>query len=333
MDTRTLLTPRTSRVALVVNAGSRRGRDALEHSRSLLVDAGVPRVEAHRVSSGEELIATLDRVVAGRPDLLIVGGGDGTVGAAAARVARTDVVLGVLPLGTANDFARTLELSPDPALAVAELLDGKVVDVDLGRADERCFLNVASFGLSVAVTERLTAGLKRRLGPLAYPAATLRAYRHHRPFGARLEFPDGDHAAMEIDDLLQVAVGNGRHYGGGNTVSPTASLDDDLLDVYAIVRGRMRDHVSIARLLKDGTFIEHERVHHVTTRSVRVITERPMPINFDGEIAMSTPTTFAVDRNALHVAVPARSRAARLEREVGRLTAHLSRDSRPGTML
>jgi YegS/Rv2252/BmrU family lipid kinase len=316
MDTQALLTPAGARIALVVNAGSRRGRDALEASRAVLVDAGARRLEAHGVTSGEELIATLDRVVARRPDLLIVGGGDGTVGAAAARVARTDVVLGVLPLGTANDFARTLELSRDPALAAAELLGGRVVDVDLGRADERCFLNVASFGLSVAVTERLTAGLKRRLGPLAYPVATLRGYRHHRPFGARLEFPEGDHAAMELDDLLQVAVGNGRHYGGGNTVSPTASLDDDLLDVYAIVRGRMRDHVSIARLLKDGTFIEHEQVHHVTTRAVRVITDRPMPINLDGEIAGSTPTTFAVDRNALHVAVPVRSRAARLERLV-----------------
>ena len=313
MDVRTVLARDSARVALVVNADSRRGRDALESSRRLLLDGGVRHVEAHGVTSGDELGSTLDRVVATRPDLLIVGGGDGTVCCGAARVAETDIILGVLALGTANDFARTLELPQDPAAAIRELLAGKVVDIDLGRANGRAFLNVASFGLSVGVTERLTPSLKRRLGPVAYPVATLRAHRHHRPFTASLVFPEGDHPPMQLDDLLQVAVGNGRHYGGGNTVSPTASVDDDLLDVYAIERGRLIDHVSIARLLKDGTFIEHDRVHHVTTRAVRVSTGTPMPVNLDGEIAASTPTSFTLDRNALHVAVPAHSRAARLD--------------------
>lgn len=313
MDTRTLLNPDSARVALVVNAGARRGRDALESSQRLLLEGGVREVETHAVASGGELAGTLDRVIASEPDLLVVGGGDGTVGCAAARTAGTDVVLGVLALGTANDFARTLEMPDDPAAAVHQMLAGKVVDVDLGRANDHAFLNVASFGLSVGVTRRLTAGMKRRLGPLAYPVATLGAYRRHRPFAARLEFPEDDHEPMELDDLLQVAVGNGRHYGGGNTIAPNASLDDDLLDVYAIVRGRLVDHVSIARLLKDGTFIEHDQVHHVTTRAVRVSTDGAMPVNLDGEIATSTPTVFRLDRNALHVAVPAHSRAGSLD--------------------
>jgi len=314
MDVRTVLARDSARVALVVNANARRGRDALDSCRRVLLDGGVRHVEAHGVTSGDELVSTLDRVVATGPDLLIVGGGDGTVCCGAAHVAETDTVLGVLALGTANDFARTLELPQDPSAAVRALLEGKVVDIDLGRANGQAFLNVASMGLSVGVTERLTPSLKRRLGPVAYPVATLRAYRQHRSFTARLVFPEGDHPPMELDDLLQVAVGNGRHYGGGNTVSPTASVDDDLLDVYAIERGRLIDHVSIARLLKDGTFIEHDRVHHLTTRAVHISAGTPMPVNLDGEIAASTPTLFTLDRNALHVAVPARSRAARLDR-------------------
>lgn len=313
MDVRTLLDRPSARVVLVVNAGSRRGRGALEQSRRLLTDSGFREVEAHAVSSGQALVTTLNQVVATKPDLLVVGGGDGTVGCAAARIAGTDIVLGVLPLGTANDFARTLELPMDPAAAVQEMLDGKVVDVDCGRANDRTFLNVASFGLSVDVTQMLTPRLKRRLGPVAYPVATLRSYRRRRPFTARLEFPENDHAPIDLDDILQVAVGNGRHYGGGQTISPTASLDDDTLDVYAIVRGHLLDHVSIARLLKDGTLIEHEQVHHVTTRAVRIVTGEPMPVNLDGEIAASTPVSFGLDRNALHVAVPSRSRAATLD--------------------
>ena len=168
-------------------------------------------------------------------------------------------------------------------------------------------------GLSVGVTAMLTPGLKRRLGPVAYPVATLRAYRHHVPFSARLTFPDGDHEPLVLDDLLQVAVGNGRHYGGGNSVAPNASIDDHLLDVYAIERGRMRDHVSIARFLKDGRFVEHEKVTHVTTRRVVVETDEPLPVNLDGEVSATTPLPFAVERNALRVVIPAMSRAADLE--------------------
>jgi len=308
-----LARPEGPDVALVVNSGSRRGADAMTSVRDLFVASGLRSVRAHEVTSGADLPGVLDQVVATAPDLLLVGGGDGTIGCAAERVAGTRTVLGVLPLGTANDFARTLGIDSRPAVAVRELLAGHVVDVDLGRAGERAFLNVASLGLSVGVTERLTPRLKRRLGPLAYPAATLRAYRHHRPFSAVLEFPDGDHEPLELDDLMQVAVGNGRHYGGGNSISPTASLDDHLLDVYAITRGRLRDHVSIARFLKDGSFIEHERVLHLTTRRVHVRTDPPRPVNLDGEIAAVTPLELAVERNALQVAVPAHSEAALLD--------------------
>ena len=303
----------TRHAAVVVNTGSRRGQAALAETGRLLTSAGLDSVRLLPVTSGSELRATMEAAVADGPDLLVVGGGDGTVSCAADLVSGTDVVLGVLPLGTANDFARTLEIPDDLPAAVANLLAGKVVDVDLGRVDGRAFLNVASMGLSVGVTERLTPGLKRRLGPLAYPVATLTAYRHHTPFSARLEFPDGDGEPLELDDLLQVAIGNGRHYGGGNAVSPTASIDDHRLDVYAIVRGRLRDHVSIARLLRSGHLVEHERVHHVTTRRVRVVTDPPLPVNLDGEVSARTPATFEVERNALHVVVPATSEAARLD--------------------
>jgi diacylglycerol kinase (ATP) len=301
---------RTRHVAVVVNTSSRTGSSALRHVEAALRRSGVEAVEVHRVDSGLQLPGALADAVTGEPDLLLVGGGDGTVGCAAALLAHTGTTLGVLPLGTANDFARTLEIPSALPAAVETLVSGKVVDVDLGRVNGSVFLNVASLGLSVGVTRRLTPRLKRRLGRLAYPAATLSAYRHHRPFAARLELDDG--SVLELQDLMQVAVGNGRHYGGGLTVSPTASIDDHLLDVYAIEKGRLRDHVSVARLLRSGHLIEHDRVHHLTTRRLRVVTDEPLDVNLDGELAATTPATFEVDRNALHVVVPRHSRAARL---------------------
>ncbi|KAJ1684523.1 hypothetical protein LUZ63_020278 [Rhynchospora breviuscula] len=312
------------RVSVVVNTAARRGAGALGVAQAELERSDVGEVTVHRLDGGHDLARTLHAVVAAGPDLLVVGGGDGTVSRAAEAVAGTSTTLGVLPLGTANDFARTLQIPADLPGAVRTLTHGKVVDVDLGwmtRSDPdgtgsgitTGYLNVASVGLSTGVTAALSPRAKRLLGPAAYPVATLRAFRRHRPFTASLTFPDGDHPDLEMTDLLQVAVGNGKHYGGGNAVSPVASLDDHLLDVYAIDRGRWWDHVSIARLFRDGRFVEHDRVVHVRTRSVRVTTDEPMPVNLDGEIAGHTPAAFTVERNAVRVVVPLGSDAARLD--------------------
>lgn len=300
-------------VGLVVNTGARRGADAYEQSLAELRALGVPVGTAHAVSSGDELARRLDEVIDEGHDLVVVGGGDGSVACAAGRIAGSGTTLGILPLGTANDLARTLHLPTDVSAACAALAQGKVVDVDLGRADGEAFLNVASVGLSVEVTRALSPRLKRWLGPLAYPLATLRAYRRQQPLSVRLEFPDGDHEPVELAEVLQVAVGNGRHYGGGYAVSPTAGIDDHLLDVYAIIRGRLREHVSIARLLGDGSLVEHDRVVHLTTRRLRLVTDPVTEVNLDGEIAGRTPTLFEVQRNAVHVVVPQEATSASLD--------------------
>lgn len=299
-------------VAVVINAGARRA--ALpDLAVEKLQKAGLPISSVHHVRQGSELPGTLKRVVAGGHDMVVVGGGDGTVSFAAGQLAGTGTVLGILPLGTANDLARTLDIPGGLDAACTALADGKVVDIDLGRANGWPFLNVASVGLSVGVTESLSPRLKRYLGPMAYGVAAVRAYSRHKPFRARLEFPDGDHGTLELPDVLQVAVGNGRHYGGGNAVSPTAGIDDHILDVYAIPGAPLREHVRIARLLKDGSFVERDGVYHLTTRHVRLVTQPPLPVNLDGEIATATPADFTIERNAVHVVVPQGSTAAALD--------------------
>ncbi|MEV7606273.1 lipid kinase [Paenarthrobacter sp. NPDC089322] len=296
--------------AVVINAGSRRGAAARDLAVDTMRKAGVPVSSVYPVKSGAELADALHRAMTDGHDMVVVGGGDGTVSLAAGVLAGTEIILGVLPLGTANDLARTLEIPKGLTEACAVVADGKVVDIDLGRANGQPFLNVASVGLSVGVTQALSHRLERLIGPLAYGVATVRAYTRHKPFRARLEFPDGDHEPIDLENLLQVAVGNGRHYGGGNTVSPMAGIDDHTLDIYAILAAPLREHLKIARLLKDGSFVEHERVFHVATRSVRLATQPPMPVNLDGEIAAVTPTEFTVQRNAVHVVVPQGSSSA-----------------------
>jgi len=299
--------------ALVVNVSSRRGAAEFRTARDRLIELGVPVTASYPVHDASRLTEAIEHAVADGRDLVIVGGGDGTMSSVVDELAHEPVSLGLLPLGTANDFARTLQVPTNLDDACRTIVDGKLVDVDLGRVGDNHFVNVASIGLSVAVTQSLTPQLKRRMGALAYPLAMFRSYRRHQPFTAWLEFPDADYEHVRIDDLLQVAVGNGRHYGGGYAVSPSASIDDNRLDTYAIVKGRLRDHVNIARLLRDGSFIEHDDVLHLTTQRTVLHAEPAQPINIDGEVVARTPQEFAVDRNALRVLVPQDSIAARYD--------------------
>ncbi|HST82782.1 MAG TPA: lipid kinase [Kineosporiaceae bacterium] len=298
---------------LIVNSTSRSGRTDFDLARERLTELGLPLVGAHAVENPMTIPGIVDDAIKDGVRLVVLGGGDGTVSLVAPRLAGTDVVLGLLPTGTANDLARTLQLPSDLAAACSTVVHGKVVDVDLGVVGEDHFLNVASVGLAVGVTEALSPGLKRRAGRAAYPIAAVQAYRKHVPFRARLEFPDGDHEPVDLDDLLQVAVANGRFYGGGSVVAPQAGIDDHLLDVYAIPRGTMSQRLQVARHFVSGAFTERDHVLHLTTRAVRLITDPELPINVDGELSARTPARFGILRNGLKVLVPQNSDAAQLD--------------------
>lgn len=224
-----------------------------------------------------------------------------------------DAVLGLLPLGTANDFARTLEIPSDIERACETVARGKVVDVDLGLAGDNYYVNVASAGLGVGVTQALSPRLKKRAGAIAYTVAAVRAFLRHEPFTARLTFPDGDHEPVEHGRLLQVAVGNGRFYGGGMVVAPGSGVDDRVLDVYTIALGRHRDLIGVARYLRSGDFVSSGGVNHYRTARVRLETEPELPVNVDGELVAHTPLTFSVAPNALKVILPPSSTAARYD--------------------
>jgi diacylglycerol kinase (ATP) len=289
---------------LVVNTGSRTGQDVFDQASRQLEDLGLPLAQTHAVEDPSTLPKVLDDVIASGVSMIVVAGGDGTLSTAADRLSESGVVLGVLPTGTANDFARTLELPTDLGQACETIVNGQVADVDLGAIGDDRFLNVASAGLSVGVTKMLSPQLKRYIGALAYPVAAVRAYQRHRPFSARLEFPGGDHETVELRDLLQVAVANGRFYGGGAVVAPDAGIDDHLLDVYAIPRGTAWQRLSVARHFVSGAFTEQDHVLHLTTRHVRLTTTPDLPINVDGEVGHRTPQEFRMIAGGLKVMVP-----------------------------
>lgn len=299
--------------ALIVNARSRTGENAFERASRLLDSLGVEVGVSYALSDPARLAETVREAVSEGHGPIILGGGDGSVSSTVDFLAHHDVTLGLLPLGTANDFARTLEIPSGLEAACETIARGKVVDIDLGLAGDNFYVNVASVGLSVEATRSLSPQLKKSIGPLAYPVAAIQAFLRHEPFTARLSFPDGDHEPMDYGRLLQVAVGNGRFYGGGMVVAPGSGIDDRLLDVYAIKLGRRRDLFGVARYLRSGDFVRNESVDHFRTSRVLLETEPELPVNVDGELVARTPEEFSVAGNALHVIVPETSTAARYE--------------------
>jgi YegS/Rv2252/BmrU family lipid kinase len=300
---------------LVVNALARSGEEQFSRAREALERRGVPLAAARRVDDPAALRRFVRAELARGADRVVVGGGDGTIATAAGLLAGTGAALAILPLGTANDFARTLGIPPDLAAACRVVARGRVRTVDVGYAGRRAFLNAASVGVSSEVTRRVDGGLKRRAGALAYPLAGAAA-AGTPPFRARLV---ADGAVRHDGWALQVVIGNGRFHGGGRLVAPGARPDDGALDAYVLSApsgddperpaARARDLLALARyaaLLLRGRHVEHPRVVHVRAREVALRTDPPLEVDADGEVAGRTPATFRVARAALRVVAPAR---------------------------
>ena len=297
--------------ALIVNTRSRTGERAFFQALDHLQEMHVPLGVTYPIRDPARLPEAVQEVLGDGYEFLILGGGDGTVSSVVDFLADRGTLLGLLPLGTANDFARTLDIPEDIEEACKLIANGNVVDIDLGLAGDNFYVNVASVGLSVEATRALSPWLKKSTGPLAYPVAAIGAFLKHEPFSARLTFPEGDHEPVEYDRLLQVAVGNGRFYGGGMIVALESGIDDKTLDIYAIDLGRRRDLIGAVRYLKSGDFIKTDGVHNFRTPRVRLETDPELPVNIDGEVVARTPQDFSVAQNALNVLVPQDSTAAR----------------------
>lgn len=232
---------------------------------------------------------------------LIVGGGDGTLSTVAGRLAHREVVLGVIPLGTANDMARTLGIPVDLTAAVEVVANGRVRLIDLGRANDAFFLNVASIGMSVSATAEISAGIKRWFGTFAYFYAGARVFMRHITFRVRVQ-----NGADSIETLAhQIVVGNGRFYGGGVLVARESSLEDGLLHAYTLgTRGRWQLLRTIA-LQRMGIPIDRPGDDFLQTKTLTVETWPTLGVNCDGEILTTTPVTFRVEPRALRVLTPA----------------------------
>ena len=236
--------------------------------------------------------------------VVIVGGGDGTLNAAAPALRGLRRPFGLLPLGTANDLARSLSIPFDPVEAADVIVAGHVRRIDLGLVNGQPFFNVASVGLSAEVVREHEGGSyrKRLLGVLNYPMSAWAAFRRHRPFRAELVV-DGKRSRCRC---MQIAVGNGRHYGGGMTIDEAAEIDDGWLRVYYLRPAGLMAMLWMLPALRFGWLRRSPAAEVKRAKRVEIRTRRPRPVDIDGELNGHTPVVVEIEPAALEVFAPPR---------------------------
>ena len=269
--------PSSKHIAFVVH-GARADRPDFRHLVSWVRERG-HLVEVHPTwEAGEGTAIAAARAHAG-VDVVIAVGGDGTVNEIVNGLDGYDTPLGIIPLGTANDFARQVGIPADADHAMDVVLQKTPVRVDTLSMNGRRFLNVSSGGMAAEATAETPSEAKASLGPVAYAITGMRKLADFESRHMRFE---ADGFAFDGEVLL-FTVGNARSTGAGTLVAPRASITDGLLDLCVVEAMPRRDFARVALAMKKGEHLEHDGVRYVQLREVRIEADEPTSVNVDGE--------------------------------------------------
>lgn len=286
---------------LFVNAKSRRGEEWFDHAHETLRSMGVLVERAHAFREPKALMTAVQKAVIDGYKEVYVGGGDGTFGSIAQYLARQDVTLGVLPLGTGNAFARDLKIPSEVESACKIIAEGKTFDVDLGWMGDRAFVNIATVGLTTHIAEGLDDRLKKKVGRAVYLASVARALAVLKPFRAELEV-DGQ---MDAFEAMQIVIGNGRYHAGPFAIAPEACIREGKLSIYAVTGRDKGAFLKFASHLAVGKHIDLDEVYGYHGVKGRLATYPKQRMVVDGEIVGKTPIEFRADPHAIRVFAPA----------------------------
>lgn len=264
-------------IALVVH-GARAGRDDFRHlvswvrRRGHLVEV-LPTWEA-----GDATWLAAQAADRGA-DVVVAVGGDGTLNEVVNGLDGRDTPLGVLPAGTANDFARQIGTPPDLDHAMDVVLQAAPIRIDTASLNGRRFVNVSSGGIGAETTAETPADAKAVLGALAYAITGIRKLAELAPYRASFH---ADELALDVAFLV-FAVGNARTTGAGTLLAPHATVTDGYLDVTIIEAAPRREFAQKILMMKRGEHVATPGVHYARVRTLRVESATPISVNVDGE--------------------------------------------------
>ncbi|HME01146.1 MAG TPA: diacylglycerol kinase family protein [Terriglobia bacterium] len=289
------------RVIVLLNPAAGRGkaRGRLAKALDVLRRGGVAP-EIRESSSADHLVELAQRARDEKPDMVVSAGGDGTHHYVLNGLWGSDVPLGVLSLGTGNDFANGLGIPVDAPGAGATLLGGHSVWIDLARVGSKVYGCIAGAGFDSIVNRFANDRVRHVHGSLAYAWSILRCIGPFRPQPLELR-SDGESFSGEV---MFAVVGNSISYGGGLKLTPHARVDDGLLDVCIVPRMTKPELLWWVPRAYHGRHLAHPRIRYFQARTITLQSSSPMELFGDGEFIQELPATIEVAPRALRVIVP-----------------------------
>lgn len=276
---------------LVINLQSRQAQRYYEHLIKVLNNSHLRIHKVYKIKKGTNLDAIMRRVLKNKPDLIIVGGGDGTVSDVVDYLADTKIELGILPLGTTNNFARSLGIPLDLHRAITCISNKPAKLVDLGSVNGDLFSNIAGVGLSAEIAANVDNALKRRYGRLAYAITGIKLLLRHRPFHVTISSASEN---LKINvQTHQLIIANGKYHAGKEIAADAKPSSRELV----IFKLGGTSRLSLVWHLIDFYVGKRHAVAQSSffiAKNITLSTDRPIAIELDGEAKEFTPASISI---------------------------------------
>jgi YegS/Rv2252/BmrU family lipid kinase len=290
------------KIALIVNGKSQRGRSLFRHAKTLLTDNQIELDQAVCVRKPEEIKQNVQSLVSSGIDMIIIGGGDGTISEIVDFGVKEDILFAILPLGTSNSFARSLNMPLDLENAVKVIKSGNVKQIDLGQIGDDYFANTANIGLSVEVNRSVNNDFKRNFGRLAYLPVAIWNLLTFQPFDVTITSSIG----VSKYKCIEMLIANGQ-FQGGIPLALNANLGSGKLILKMFLCNNWKDKVNLLGYWFLSLFrhnIRNRRIKQFGFDQVKIETREPMYVDIDGEAGIKTPIDVSVAEGVLSIIVP-----------------------------
>ncbi|GAY77613.1 transcription regulator [Sporolactobacillus inulinus] len=241
-------------------------------------------------------------------DLVVAAGGDGTINEVINGLAEQNYrpKLGILPLGTTNDFARAIGIPRDIVKACDVLCEGHEMPIDIGKVNDRYFVNIAGGGKLTELTYDVPSKLKTMLGQMAYFIKGIEMLPSIRPIKVRIDYDDRSFEG----DIMLFLVSNSNSVGGFEKLAPEAKMNDGLFDLIILKASNLAEFIRLASMATRGEHMKDPKVIYAQASRIKVESEEKMQLNIDGEYGGDLPGEIVNLYHHLHLIVPKEAKEA-----------------------
>jgi YegS/Rv2252/BmrU family lipid kinase len=286
-----------NRALLLVNQNSRKGRENAEEIKAALQSIPIKYVCPDLSNQESSSCINAEK---GRIDAVIVAGGDGAIHDVIPALLACDVPLAVVPVGTANNFARNMQIPIDVKQAVSLIAGGFVKSIDVGDINGHKFINAAGIGISARINEEIHGVIKRIFGKIAYVFYAVKTLLQARPFYVKVQ-SNGEWMTIKT---LQVTICNGKHYGAGLVIDDAIRMDDGQLELFIpVIDAWWRVLPLMPAILRGKSVRSGMKTVKLTGSRFVLETHHRKRVDMDGEMATTTPCQITVVPKSLKVIV------------------------------